>query len=408
MKKTFTLIAVSLFSLCANAQWDTLDTQTSTDFNSIGFTDNWNGVAVGKNPTTGGGAAFFTVTAGQTWVGATMASNSQPINDVAFYPPSSLGFAVGDSGQIYVCNTNVATISAPSQLGARDLNCVFFPSDSVIYIGADNGVLYRTSNYGATWDTLFTSTTQPIRDLYFVTDSAGWMVCDGGFIGYTSDAGQTWSIQTQPYGGFLEAKGISFTGTDLFVVGDYGNMVNSSDAGLNWNMFMSVTNNDLTCIRFSNALAGVMCGDNGAIYRTYAGGTNWANEGMSYVTEKLNKVCFSSDSTAYICGEDGRILKSNMDISSVQPNVNFTLSASAYPNPFESELHVVINLEKASAVQLEIMDLTGRIVVSENPGEFNAGQILLTPKGISTLSNGMYMMRVMTSYGSVSLPVIKK
>ena len=44
---------------------------------------------------------------------------------------------------------------------------------------------------------------------------------------------------------------------------------------------------------------------------------------MSYVKQKLNKVCFSSDSVAYICGENGRILKSNIDISSVQPNVNF-------------------------------------------------------------------------------------
>lgn len=408
MKKTFTLLAVSLFSICANAQWDTLNTQTSTDFKSIGFTDDWNGVAVGENPATGEGAAFFTVTAGATWVAATMASNSLPINDVAFFPPFSLGYAVGDSGQIFICNTNVMTISAPSQLGTENLNCVVFANDSVAYTGGDNGALYRTSNYGASWDTLNTQTTQPIRDIYFTNALLGWIVCDGGYIGNTIDGGQTWTPQQQPYLGFLQGKGIAFAGTNAYVVGNSGDMINSTDAGLTWNAFTPVTSENLNCIRFSNALAGVMCGANGTIYRTYVGGSNWANESMSYVTEKLNKVCFSSDSVAYICGEDGRILKSNIDISSVQPDVNFAMQASAYPNPFESELHIMLSLEKTSPVQISVMDLSGRIVLQENFGELNQGENIITPSGIPSLNTGMYMMRIVTSYGSIALPVVRQ
>lgn len=410
MKKTFTFIAAFLFSFCANAQWDTLNTQTSTDFNSISFSDDWNGVAVGENATTGRGTAFFTVTAGMTWVQANMPINAPAINDVGIFAPSSLGYAVGDSGFVFTCNTNVMTISAPHQVGTQNLNCIFNVNDSVAYIGGDHGVLYRTSDYGTTWDTLSSQTTQPIRDIYFMNGLVGWVVCDGGYIGNTIDGGQTWTAQPQDYLGFLQCKSISFTtaGTSGFVVGDGGLMVQSVNAGISWDTFSSITIQNLTCIRFANNLAGIICGNNGTIYRTYVGGSNWANESMSYVTEKLNKVCFSSDSIAYICGNDGRILKSNLDISSVETNISFAMNATAYPNPFDGDLNLSIHLEKASAVKISVLDVTGRIVLEENAGELNAGEHLVSPAGMSSLVNGMYLVRVATSYGSVTLPVVRQ
>ncbi len=409
MKKIFTLVAASLLSFCANAQWDTLDTQTSTHFNSIAFSDNFNGVAVGEHPTTGRGAAFFTINAGQTWVAANMATNSPSINDVGIYAPSSLGYAVGDSGQIFICNTNVMTISAPYQIGTQNLNCIFPLSDSIAYIGGDNGALYRTSDYGTSWDTLSSQSTQPIRDIYFMNSLVGWLVCDGGYIAMTTDAGQTWTAQTQPYLGFYQCKSISFAGTSPngFVVGNGGKMTESIDAGLSWDTIMPLTSKNLSCVRFGNNLAGIICGDSGNIYRTYAGGSNWANENMSYVKEKLNKICFASDSVAYICGNDGRILKSNINISSV-PTVSIAMNALAYPNPFEVELNVLLNLEKTSAVQIIIVDLQGRIVLHENFGELNAGANLISPDGINTLTSGMYVMQVITSDGIVSLPLVRK
>ncbi|CAN5913235.1 hypothetical protein BH11BAC7_BH11BAC7_23140 [soil metagenome] len=408
MKQTFTLIALSLFSFCANAQWDTLNTQTSTDFNSISFSDNWNGVAVGQDPITGKGAAYFTVSAGLNWVPANMATNSLAINDVGFFPSSSFGFAVGDSGQVFICNTNVMTISAPMQVGTNDFYCVFPANDSVNYIGGDNGVLYRTSDYGTSWDTLDVQSTQPIRDIYFMNALVGWIVCDGGYIGYTIDGGQTWTAQPQDFSGFFQCKSIAFAGTNGYVIGDGGFMVNSTDAGLSWNIFSSVTAQNLTCLRFVNSLGGVMCGDNGAIYRTNTGGLNWTNESMTIVTQKLNKVCFSSDSVAFICGENGRILKSNTDVSSVTPNVMFTMNAIAYPNPFDGDQHLRINLEKASAVLISVTDVAGRIVLQENAGELNAGENTISPAGMSSLVNGMYLVQITTSYGSVSIPVIRK
>jgi photosystem II stability/assembly factor-like uncharacterized protein len=404
MKKIFTLIAVSLFSICANAQWDTLNTQTSTDFKSIAFSNDNNGVAVGYDATALEGRIYHTMNGGQSWVLAHTGASSK--NDVCF-SSAMHGWVVGDNGVIKQ-STNGGSFWSYSTLGTKDFFAVFFLTDTTGFIGGEDGTLFRTSDGGATWDTLNTQTTQSIRDIYFSNTLLGWIVCDGGYIGYTIDGGQTWTPQQQPYLGFLQSKGIAFAGTNAYVVGNSGDMINSTDAGLTWNAFTPLTDKNLSCIRFGNSLAGIICGDSGVIYRTYVGGSNWASERMSYVTEKLNKVCFSSDSVAYICGDNGRILKSNIDISSVQPNVNFAMHASAYPNPFESELHIVLNLEKASAVQISVMDLSGRIVLTENFGEINQGENTITPAGISSLTSGMYMMRIVTSYGSVALPVVRQ
>ncbi len=408
MKKIFTLLTLSLFSIGANAQWDTLNTQTSTDFKSIAFSDNINGVAVGYDATALEGRIYHTIDGGSSWTLAHTGTSSK--NDVCFSDPMT-AWAAADNGVIKQSSNGGISWGA-IYLGTKNFYSVFFASDTVGYIGGEDGVLYRTSNAGGSWDSLAIDSlfTLAVRDIYFINELRGWIVCDGGYIGYTLDGGQTWTPQLQPYLGFFQCKSIAFTEINVngFIVGSSGQMVNSIDAGLSWDTFPSITTQNLNCIRFANSLAGIICGDNGTIYRTYAGGFNWADESMSYVSETLNKICFASDSVAYICGDNGRILKSNTDISSVQAPVNFAMNAAAYPNPFEGELHIMLNLEKASAVRITVMDVAGRIVLDENSGGLNAGQTIITPQGISTLAGGMYVLQVTTSYGSVSLPVIRQ
>lgn len=409
MKKTTTLFTAILFSVFCHAQWDTLNTQTHTDFHSISFPDNMNGLAVGKNPTTGRGAAFYTADAGQTWTAANMSSNAPAINDVTFFSPY-LGYAVSDSGQIFTCNVSGMIISAPFQLGADNFNCIFKASDTVAYIGGDNGVLYRTPDFGQSWDTLNSQTTNAIRDIYFSNALTGWIVCDGGYIGSTTDGGQTWVADTtQPYYGFLQCKSIGFAGTSMkaFVVGDDGLIVSSTDNGMTWPNTLALTTYNLNCIRFSNDLSGVMVGSNGLIMRTWVGGPNFADESMSYVTETLTKVCYANDSTAYICGYNGRILKSNIDISSVHETFAASMQANVYPNPFTDELHIVLLLEKSSAVNMIITDLSGRVVAEENSGELHAGENIISPAGISSLASGTYFATIITSSGRISIPVIR-
>src|ERR1041385_1397413 len=148
MKKITLLVAAFLVSFCMNAQWDTLNTQTHTNFHSISFPDNMNGLAVGENASMRG-AAFYTADAGQTWTAATINTNAPALNDVIFFSPG-LGYAVSDSGQVFTCDVPSSTVTATFQLGTNDLRCICKASDTVAYIGGENGVLYRSPDFGQT------------------------------------------------------------------------------------------------------------------------------------------------------------------------------------------------------------------------------------------------------------------
>ena len=406
MLKTTTLITALLLSSFCHAQWDTLNTQTHTDFHSIAFSNASNGVAVGYDATAQEGRIYHTTDGGQTWVLAHTGTNSK--NDACF-SDASHAWVAGDSGVIKQSGDAGAMWSV-TYLGTKNFYSVFFPSDSVGYIGGEDGVLYRTSDTGGSWDTLNSQTTNAIRDIYFSNDLVGWIVCDGGYIGATTDGGQTWMADTtNPYFGFFQCKSIGFAGASqkAFVVGDDGLMVASTDNGLSWTASASGSAYDLHCIRFSNDLSGVMVGDSGYIARTWVGGPNFANESMSYVKEKLTKVCYANDSTAYICGYNGRILKSNTDISSVHAFAPAMVQANAYPNPFNDELHFALQLKNPSDVNMIITDLSGRIVSEENFGELHAGENIIPAQHVSSLAAGTYLATIITSSGRVSIPVIR-
>ncbi|CAN5232237.1 hypothetical protein BH09BAC5_BH09BAC5_16270 [soil metagenome] len=405
MKKIFTLFVGAFFVFNVNAQWDTLTTNTNTNFYSIAFSSNLNGVAVGYDTDTLEGKIFRTTDGGQNWSVSHIGTSSK--NSVCF-SDAMHAWAAGDNGVIKKSSDGGGLWSF-SAVGTKNFYSIYFANDTVGYVGGENGVLYRTSDLGASWDTLDSQTNLAIRDIYFSDDLKGWIVCDGGYIASTTDGGQTWTAHPQPYYGFMQCKSIGFAGTsgNGFVVGNDGDIVSTNDAGSNWNWFTLNSSEQLNCVRFSNSLAGIVVGNNGLIERTYVGGTNWANESMSYVTENLNHICFASDSVAYICGNNGRILKSNIDISSVHSQPEFVMNANAFPNPFENELSVKINLENASQVELSILDISGRVVFNNNYGELNAGEQIIRPEGIQDLVSGIYVVRITTENGSVSLPVIR-
>lgn len=409
MKKIFTLFAFSIFSVCGNAQWDTLTSSTNTNFNSIFFSNNQEGVAVGKNPVTNRGAGSFTLDGGLTWQPSNLAANVPSINDVSFFS-STLGYAVADSGLVMYCGSIGYVFASPVKISSQNLNCIFSTSDSVLFIGGDYGTLYHSSDYGLNWDTLNSGTNIAINDIYFKDPLNGWIVGDGGYMATSADGGQTWNTVGQPYFGFFNCMGMAYAGStaNVFAVGNSGDMIHSLDGGLNWGAFSSNTSYNLNSVRFTNDLAGIVVGDHGIIYRTQDGGMSWWDESLTYVTENLTSVSWASDTLAYICGKNGRVLKSHSDISAVHTVLPANFEISAFPNPFTDELNVMINLDKTSNVQVSVMDLTGRILFVENEGEMNVGKQVIHLTGISTLESAMYFVKVISGNGEMVIPVLKQ
>jgi len=96
----------------------------------------------------------------------------------------------------------------------------------------------------------------------------------------------------------------------------------------------------------------------------------------------------------------GRIVfdKELLSLSSVPEGENNMMNVAVYPNPASSEVTVLVNPGKGSAVQLLISDMSGRLVKNDpytvEPHSLNKIQLPLTG-----LSSGIYFIRVLT--GSV-------
>ncbi|HET6992734.1 MAG TPA: YCF48-related protein, partial [Bacteroidia bacterium] len=295
MKKIITLSVAAFISLHVFAQWDTLHTNTTSNFNSICFKDENNGVAVGKDPVTSRGIAFYTTDGGLTWLQSLNANNAPSYNDIVYSSLGSGYIAVTDSGSI-LQSLNGSGFTRTIQLGTENFNAVFLVenTNSIIYIGGDNGVLYRIIGSNLP-DTLNSGTTLSINDIYFADAANGWIVGDGGYMAATSDSGQTWTTVTQPYFGFFNCSGFAYAGStaDAFAVGNSGDMIHSSNGGVNWNAFPSNTSYNLNSVRFTNDLAGIVAGYYGVIRRTQDGGITWWDESMPYVTDNLTGISWA-------------------------------------------------------------------------------------------------------------------
>jgi hypothetical protein len=82
-----------------------------------------------------------------------------------------------------------------------------------------------------------------------------------------------------------------------------------------------------------------------------------------------------------------------------------TIGASIYPNPVSGSATLQFSTEESGNVRYELTDLVGRIVHSESK-VFSEGTHTVTID-ISDVSVGMYVLRLETHKGSVSLPIIK-
>lgn len=74
----------------------------------------------------------------------------------------------------------------------------------------------------------------------------------------------------------------------------------------------------------------------------------------------------------------------------IQESELVTALVSAYPNPFNSKLNVQISLKSSAKVQIQVMDLTGKLVLSESTNKSSG--IHTESLDASSLSNGLYIV----------------
>lgn len=405
MKKLlFTLFALS--SIAVSAQWDTLVTGTHAGFRGICFTSRDSGMVVGVDSAGTSATLLRTTNGGNSWSAPAFPSGLGALNSIRFFDAMN-GVITGDNGVVLKTTDGGATWSAVTAFTSQDLLSVSYPAAATIFAGGSQGNIFRSNDNGATWDTLLadSNATLPVRDLYFSQATAGWAAGDGGLLASTTD-GDTFRLSTQPYFGFFQARGVAFSGSAGYAVGEDGLAVMTSDAGMTWNTFSVPSIDALNKVRFLSSFTGLICGDSNFVYRTVDGGMSWMTDVVPGDMSSLTDITFGGDTTAYICGNNGRILKSHADITGMHTIAQQPLNVSVFPNPFENELTIRLQLEESVTVSYVITDVTGRVLVSENAGNVS-GEQLFRPD-LSQFSSGLYFIRITAGNSSTSLPVIRK
>jgi len=106
-----------------------------------------------------------------------------------------------------------------------------------------------------------------------------------------------------------QLKGIQMiSSTEGWACGDAGAMLHTVDAGESWTV-ITLTGSDLHQIVFKDASIGIVVGDNGTVFVTTNGGTNWIAKSSS-TSSQLRGAAYAGGSTFYAVGDDGAAVKS--------------------------------------------------------------------------------------------------
>ncbi len=139
----------------------------------------------------------------------------------------------------------------------------------------------RTSDYGRTWTDAYIPITSAgningsdsaINSVHVFDSSSALIVGWSGIILRYSDTG----CHFVPSGTTERLHGIAFPSKDTgLIVGDFGTILHSTDAGESWNSIPTTAPGFLYAVAFCNPRIGVAVGENGAILRTTDEGETW-------------------------------------------------------------------------------------------------------------------------------------
>ncbi len=273
-------------------------------------------------PSTGYAASwtdlFKTTDTGKTWNKLPLSLANSLYNRFQY-----LGFFSKDTGialahspvqvfKTYNGGQSWATITLP--ILYKDNINGFFLQGNTVYAnigGAYGNSMLRSKDRGETWEVLLQDA-PACASLFFIGEKTGYGKA-GPFIYKTTDSARSWSIifVNDSYA----INSIWFTDPATgYAMGDYGYNQMTTDSGKTWTRIQIASDNfnfpDVYAVRFFTKKIGYLTCASGGIYRTFDGGKNWRAEKSS--PWECKTIEMSSDTTVYLTGEYGTILKKDM------------------------------------------------------------------------------------------------
>lgn len=277
------------------------------------------------------------------------------------FPRPDTGFAVGAAGLVLRTRDGGRTWGsfAGEPVRYQGFAGVHFPTARTGFlVGGDSGSVLRTGDGGATWTWPAKSNDERMLAIWFASETVGIAVGEAGRVIRSVDRGMSWT--SVPSGTARALRAVHFPTAQLgFAAGDSGTLLKTSDAGAHWAPVSAGVQVDWKAVRFLDGSTGFLAGSGAALLKTKDGGATWtprtvpgAGQGAFYslaFTDGLRGLAvgtghlwetadagetwsrtvlpgspslYGADfdaGTAYVVGEDGRILASGTHAVSIAP-----------------------------------------------------------------------------------------
>ena len=200
---------------------------------------------------------------------------------------------VGELGRIYSTRDNGQTIQRSPVADSREafLSIACLPNGTLLVSG-QHGLIMRSSDRGKTWKKLPAGTDRTLLAIEFADDNVGIAVGDYGTIVRTDDGGNTWAKVTLPpdiplpedIAEIIEPGDVLLYGADFisptqgWIVGEFGVIFTTNDAGTTWTAQPSPVETTLFGVAFADAQRGWAVGIDEVLLQTEDGGTTWKRQ----------------------------------------------------------------------------------------------------------------------------------
>ncbi len=205
------------------------------------------------------------------------------------------------------------------------------------WISGQDGLILRTTDGGKTWTPQNSGTTLYLFDLDFVNEREGWVVGDRATYLHTTNGGETWALakikSTESHLSADEALLAQepvlydvqfFDEQHGWIVGEFGNIFYTSDAGRTWTsqqetllgdgIFDAMDLPTFFGVHFVDGTNGLAAGLDGRIARTQNAGAKWTFEKFDLkrpIIDPLYNPFQFPDTTAWAVGAAGEVVRQN-------------------------------------------------------------------------------------------------
>ena len=220
--------------------WKQREKFTSDTIRQIYFSDEKNGWLLCERDIYSLGAnspsyLLKTSNGGADWQKIEFTNNSRIRIAKIFFSENGLGFAVGESGTIFILQDDAKTWKKqPSPIRYLLLDGIFTNKRNGVIVGA-GGHIFFTDDAGISWNqaNIFGSPNVKFNAVFFVNKDTGWTAGADGKIFQSVSGGKNW--REQKSGSTANLNDIFFKDTaEGWAIGDEGTMLYTTTAGNIW------------------------------------------------------------------------------------------------------------------------------------------------------------------------------